>query len=41
MHRFAGSWIQGKEEGRGVVNTTDELCNPQPDGARLLLRRWW
>ena len=34
MHRFAGSWIPGKENGAGIVNVTDELCFPKPDGER-------
>lgn len=41
MHRFAGSWIDGKEEGRGIVNTTDELCNPQPDDVRRRRLQVW
>lgn len=37
MHRFAGSWIPGKEKEQGIVNVTAELCNPQPDTFRRRL----
>lgn len=37
MHRFAGSWIEEKKDGKGIANVKSEMCQEYRRAASLLL----
>lgn len=37
MHRFAGSWIEKKKDGKGIANVKKEMCKEYRIEAALLL----